>query len=83
MRTVTSVTMVSIPSLPVTRPSQSYPAASRWWPPTSMTSPSMVTMRRPSRLLAVTPYFRQCAPPEFIPTLPPIMQASWLLGSGA
>ena len=38
---------------------------------------------QPSRLLAVTPYFRQCAPPEFMLTLPPIMQASWLDGSGA
>ena len=49
----------------------------------SITSPSMVTNFTPSRLLAVTPYFRQCAPPEFIITLPPIMQASWLDGSGA
>ena len=49
----------------------------------SMISPSTVTMRRPSRLLAVTPYFRQCAPPEFMLTLPPIMHANWLEGSGA
>ena len=46
-------------------------------------SPSMVTMRRPRRLFTVTPYLRQWAPPEFMPMLPPIMQASWLLGSGA
>ena len=46
-------------------------------------SPSTVTIFRPSRLLAVTPYFRQWAPPEFMLTLPPIMQASWLDGSGA
>ena len=39
--------------------------------------------RTPSRLLVVTPYFRQCAPPEFMAMLPAIVQASWLDGSGA
>jgi hypothetical protein len=29
----------------------------------------------PSRLLVVRPYFRQCTPPEFSATLPPIVQA--------
>ena len=43
----------------------------------------MVTMVTPSRLLVVTPYFRQCAPPEFMPILPAMAQASWLDGSGA
>jgi hypothetical protein len=37
----------------------------------------------PSRLLVVTPYFRQCAPPEFMPILPPMVQASCEDGSGA
>ena len=30
----------------------------------------MVTRVTPIRLFVVTPYFRQCAPPEFIATLP-------------
>jgi hypothetical protein len=47
------------------------------------TSPSIVTIFTPSRLFVVTPYFRQCAPPEFIATLPAMAQASWLDGSGA
>ena len=33
--------------------------------------------------LVVKPYFRQCAPPEFSATLPPIEQICWLDGSGA
>jgi len=37
----------------------------------------------PSTLLVVTPYLRQCAPPEFMPMLPASVQASWLDGSGA
>jgi hypothetical protein len=40
-------------------------------------------MVTPSRLLVVTPYFRQWAPPEFMAMLPAIVQASWLDGSGA
>jgi hypothetical protein len=52
-------------------------------PPSSTTVPSISTMVTPSRLLVVTPYFRQCAPPEFIAMLPAMAQASWLDGSGA
>jgi hypothetical protein len=48
-----------------------------------MTSPFIITMRSPSRLLVVTPYFRQWAPPELVAMLPPSVQASWLDGSGA
>ncbi|HYE97804.1 MAG TPA: molybdopterin-dependent oxidoreductase [Planctomycetota bacterium] len=35
---------------------------------------------RPGR---VSPYFRQCTPPEFSAMLPPMVQAIWLEGSGA
>jgi hypothetical protein len=49
----------------------------------STMSPCMVTIFTPIRLLVVTPYFRQCAPPEFIAMLPAMAQASWLDGSGA
>ncbi len=41
------------------------------------------TILTPSRLLVVTPYFRQCAPPEFIAMLPAMAQASCEDGSGA
>jgi hypothetical protein len=33
--------------------------------------------------LVVTPYFSVCGPPEFSATLPPMVQAFWLEGSGA
>ena len=46
-------------------------------------SPSGVTKSAPSTWLVVKPYFRQCAPPEFSATLPPIEQICWLDGSGA
>ena len=42
-----------------------------------------VTRVSPSTWLVVTPYFRQCAPPAFSATLPPIVQTGWLEGSGA
>ena len=37
----------------------------------------------PVTWLTVKPYFRQCAPPEFSATLPPIVHTCWLDGSGA
>jgi hypothetical protein len=32
--------------------------------------------------LVVNPYLKQCAPPEFSATFPPIEQTTWLDGSG-
>ena len=52
-------------------------------PPNSTMSPFIITIFRPRTLLVVTPYFRQWAPPEFMAILPPMVQASWLDGSGA
>jgi hypothetical protein len=52
-------------------------------PPKVTGSPSMVKPRTCSTLCTVRPYFRQCTPPEFSATLPPMVQAIWLLGSGA
>ena len=83
MRSVASVTTPSWPSEPQTTPEQVEPGASRCAPPSSTTVPSISTSVTPSRLLVVTPYFRQCAPPEFIAMLPAMAQASWLDGSGA
>ena len=83
MRSVASVTMPSWPSAPQTTPSRSRPGPSPIGPPSSTMLPSISTIVTPSRLFVVTPYFRQCAPPEFMPMLPPMAQASWLEGSGA
>ena len=48
-----------------------------------MTSPSASTTRAPSTWFTVKPYFRQCAPPEFSATLPPMLQTLCDDGSGA
>src|SRR6516165_7698854 len=74
-RTVISVTTPSSPSEPVMMPRRSYPPASRCLPPTRTTSPVISTSSQPSRLLVVMPYLRQCTPPEFSATLPPMVQA--------
>ncbi len=81
--TVTSVMTASMPSLPTTTESRSRPAASSACEPNSTGSPSAMKPRTRSTLCRVRPYFRQCTPPEFSATLPPMLQAIWLLGSGA
>ena len=81
--TVTSVITASMPSLPTTSGSRSSPGASSASEPNSTASPSTVKPRTRSTLCSVRPYFRQCTPPEFSATLPPMVQAIWLLGSGA
>ncbi len=72
-----------MPSLPITSASRSSPAASSASAPNSTGSPSTVKPRTRSTLCSVRPYFRQCTPPEFSATLPPMVQAIWLDGSGA
>ena len=47
------------------------------------TEPSASTTSADSTWFVVNPYLRQCAPPEFSATLPPIVHTCWLLGSGA
>ena len=42
-----------------------------------------MTSSTPLMWLTVTPYFSVCGPPELVATLPPIVQAVWLDGSGA
>ena len=83
IRNVASVTMPSWPSEPQMTPNKSNPSASKWLPPMSRISPCIVTNFTPIKLFEVTPYFKQCAPPEFIAMLPAIAQANWLDGSGA
>ena len=82
-RTVTCVTMPSVPSEPSTTPRRSGPACSPVSAPTVTTLPSASTTCADSTWWVVNPYLRQCAPPEFSATLPPIVHTCWLDGSGA
>ena len=82
-RTVTSVAIPSVPSDPTNAPTRSYPGGSGALPPSRTSAPSGVTTCRPVTWCVVNPYFRQCAPPEFSATFPPIEQICWLDGSGA
>ena len=81
--TVTSMVTASMPSEPMTTASKSSPGASSASEPNSTGWPSTMKPRTRSTLCSVSPYFRQCMPPEFSATLPPMVQAILLLGSGA
>ena len=59
------------------------PALSSASPPNSTTSPLMSTPRTRRTLCTVRPYLRQCTPPAFSATLPPIVHAICDDGSGA
>ena len=84
MRTVASVTMPSCPSEPMTSAEQVVARrVHRVAADIDDRRRRAVTMRTPRMLLVVTPYFRQCAPPEFIAMLPAMVQASCVDGSGA
>ena len=82
-RSVMAVAMPRVPSLPMNTPRRSRPPISGRPPPRVVTLPSGNTTSMASTWLLVTPYFRQCTPPEFSATLPPMLQATWLEGSGA
>ena len=82
-RSVISVAIPSVPSEPTNAPSRSGPGDSR-----DAAEPHGLAVREARRAspvtwLTVNPYLRQCAPPEFSATLPPIVQTCWLDGSGA
>src|SRR5437899_2079974 len=47
---------------------------SRHFPPRCTSEPSGRTTSSPRTCVVVNPYFRQCAPPEFSATLPPMLQ---------
>ena len=84
IRSVSSTAIPSVPSEPITTPSRSGPSSpSIALPPSSSSSPSGRTTFAPVTWLTVNPCLRQCAPPEFSATLPPIVQTCWLDGSGA
>ena len=81
-RTVISVAMPNIPSLPTKRPTRSGPHGSPCGEPSTTVEPSGSTTSSCTMWLVVTPYLRQCGPPAFSATLPPTVQAAWLEGSG-
>ena len=83
MRTHTRVTRPRVPSLPTTTPRRSYPAASGPSAPRRSIEPSAITTSSASTCALVTPYARQCGPPAFVFTFPPIDDVCWLDGSGA
>ena len=80
IRTVTRTAIPSVPSEPTKTPSRSGPSSSR---ESVTSSPSGSTTSAATTWFTVKPYLRQCAPPEFSATLPPIVQTCWLDGSGA
>ena len=75
--------MPNVPSEPTKAETRSYPGASAAAPPSSTTSPSGSTTSSARMWFVVTPYLSVCGPPLFSATLPPIVQAFWLDGSGA
>ena len=82
-RTVMRVAMPNRPSLPTKSPTRSGPHGSPLREPRVATLPSGNTTSNSSTWLVVTPYLRQCGPPAFSATLPPMVQTVWLEGSGA
>ena len=81
-RTVISVAIPNIPSLPTNRPTRSGPQGSPCGEPSTTVEPSGSTTSSRTMWLVVTPYLRQCGPPAFSATLPPTVQAAWLDGIG-
>ena len=78
-----SVMMPSRPSEPCISASTSRPGESNARLPTLSQLPSAVKTLSSRTLCTVRPYFRQCTPPEFSATLPPIEHAICEDGSGA
>src|SRR5207247_1117143 len=76
-RSVISVAIPSVPSEPTNAPSSPGPGSSAC---SSTTSPVGSTAVTASTWLTVNPCLRQCAPPEFSATLPPIVHTCWLEG---
>src|SRR3954452_17301016 len=72
----------SVPSEPTNAPRSAWPGAASSRPPSHIISPSGSTTSSPQTYVVVKPYLKQCAPPEFSATLPPIEQTIWLDGSG-
>jgi len=74
-RTVMLVAMPKLPSEPTNRPTRSGPHGSPPGLPICTSEPSASNSSKARMWFAVTPYFRQCGPPAFSATLPPIVHA--------
>ena len=72
--TATLVAMPRVPSLPMNAPRRSSPAGSASSPPSIATWPDGSTASMATTCASVTPYARQCGPPELLATFPPIVQ---------
>ncbi len=83
MRRMIFVATPSVPSEPTKTPVRSYPGASSVGAPSVTTSPEGRTTSSPITCVTVKPYLRQCAPPAFSATLPPMVQTGCDDGSGA
>ncbi len=82
-RSQAAVTIPSVPSEPVKRPTRSYPATLfRTGPPVVTTSPGGITASIPVTHARVVPYLNAWGPPAFVATLPPICDCSAAPGSG-
>ena len=82
-RTATFVTIPRVPSEPMNAPRRSNPNVSLDVPPSQTFSPSASTTSIPKTWFVVTPNAKQCGPPAFSATLPPMVQARCDDGSGA
>jgi hypothetical protein len=82
-RTRIFVAMPNVPSDPTNADTRSGPGASCTALPSCVTLPSGSTTSSARMWLVVTPYLSVCGPPLFSATLPPMVQAFWLEGSGA
>ena len=82
-RTIALVTMPSVPSEPTTAAGEVVAGRRSSGRRSRRFRPSGRTISRPRTWFVVTPYLRQWGPPAFSATLPPMVQAFWLDGSGA
>src|ERR1700704_893065 len=83
IRRIIFVAIPNVPSEPTKTPIKSYPGTSKTLPPKCTTEPSASTTSNPKTCVVVNPYFKQCAPPEFSATFPPMLQTDCEDGSGA
>ena len=76
--------MPSVPSLPTNTAEKIVAGRIQRGPPRSTTSPAGEDdSAAPRTWFTVNPYFRQCAPPEFSATFPPMVHTICEEGSGA
>ena len=83
MRKMTFVATPSVPSDPTKTPVDRIPASQALRSQAGQVRRWATPLPAPSVCVTVKPYFRQCAPPEFSATFPPMVQTDCDEGSGA